>query len=105
MRAECNTCGKVFDAESTTWARNRETGIEAAGFDGECWYGHNGRRWASTEVDEYEIQVGGVGTFGKCPACCDRYHKAREREAEYNTPCAPDWFDPNYAGERWDDDY
>lgn len=22
-----------------------------------------------------------------------------------DSPVAPDWFDPTYAGERWDDDY
>ena len=105
MKAECNTCGNEFEAESITWARHKETGDEALGYDGEAWEGASGHKWEPTEVDEYEQQVGGVGTFGKCPACCNRYHRARERENEYNTGIAPAWFDRDFAGERWDNDY
>lgn len=33
----------------------------------------------------------------------DRYENSIERYA--NSDVAPDWFDPTYCGERWDDDY
>jgi hypothetical protein len=35
-------------------------------------------------------------------------HEARGRRisGDYpDSPIAPSWFDPEYAGERWDDDY
>lgn len=112
MKTECNTCGKEFDAPTMTWARNKRTGQEAGGCDGRDengklgWHGQDWNdKWPESEVEEFEQQVGGVGTFGKCPDCEERYHRACERAAEYNSPCAPDWFDPGYAGERWDDDY
>lgn len=33
----------------------------------------------------------------------ERWENSIERYAD--SDCAPDWFDPDYAGERWDDDY
>lgn len=33
----------------------------------------------------------------------DRYENSIERYADSDV--APDWFDPTYCGERWDDDY
>ena len=44
------------------------------------------------------------------PRCATHYFKLLdELEAisrRYpDSPCAPAWFDPAYAGERWDDDY
>lgn len=42
---------------------------------------------------------------------CDKHWEARirkqhELELAYpDSPMAPEWFDPTYAGERWDDDY
>lgn len=86
-----------------TWARNTRTGEEATGRS-DHWYGSDGD-WPASEVEEFEQQIGGVGTFGKCQKCVDRYHEARERAAEYNSPAPPEWFDESYAGERWDNDY
>lgn len=104
MKAECVGCGVEFEAETATWARHKITGLEAEGYDGTNWYGSDGQ-WSSNEAVEYEQQVGGVGTFGRCPKCVDRMHAARERSRELTSDVAPDWFDPGYAGERWDDDY
>lgn len=42
---------------------------------------------------------------------CDAGHEvsaafARRVRSDYpDSSTAPDWFDPTYAGERWDDDY
>ncbi len=107
IKAECTHCGAEFDAETMTWADNRETGETAWGGNSKTheWYGQSGDAWPEEEVYEYEQQVGGIGQFGKCPKCVDRSLRAQERAAEYNTPCAPSWFDPGYAGEHWDEDY
>ncbi|MCR9292037.1 MAG: hypothetical protein NXI32_04910 [bacterium] len=107
MKAECTRCDTVFDAETIVWARNTRTGEEAHGGNSKThqWYGVAGKTWPAQETQEYEVQVGGVGTFGLCPECCDKHHRARERAAEYDSPCPPAWFDESYAGERWDDDY
>lgn len=32
-----------------------------------------------------------------------RYDGSLEQEAQ--SPVPPDWFDPSFAGERWDDEY
>jgi hypothetical protein len=42
--------------------------------------------------------------FARC-----EFHQARrldqaERNREYMSDVAPSWFDPTYAGERWDED-
>lgn len=105
MKAECIRCGDAFEAEEATWARHKISGVEAGGYDGTNWYGEDGVQWPESMAVEYQQQVGGVGTFGRCPACVEQLHAAQERAAEYDTPCAPEWFDPGYAGERWEDDY
>lgn len=105
MEAECIACGARFEADSVTWARHRVSGVEADGYDGEAWYGRDGEPWLPEHTEEYEMQMGGVGTFGRCPTCVERIHRAEERAAEYRADVPPEWFDPDYAGERWDDDY
>lgn len=104
MKAECIGCGDEFEAEDAPWARHRLTGREAEGYSGTNWYGPEGD-WPDEDAIEYRVQVGGVGTFGRCPACVERIHEAGERAAEYRSDVAPSWFDPDYAGERWDSDY
>jgi hypothetical protein len=104
MKADCIGCGAEFDAETAPWARHRLTGLEAEGYNGTNWYGRDGD-WPASDAIEYEVQVGGVGTFGRCPECVDRIHDADERSREYCSDVAPEWFDPDYAGERWDDMY
>lgn len=44
------------------------------------------------------------------PRCEAHWEERLDRQAEINerypdTPIAPSWFDPSYAGERWNDDY
>lgn len=45
--------------------------------------------------DEYEVRMDKV------------YQEVQERYPGFDRPGSPppDWFDPSYAGERWDDDY
>ena len=44
-------------------------------------------------------------------ARCDHHQAQREQDRENSmeryadSDVAPGWFDPSYAGERWDDDY
>jgi hypothetical protein len=41
------------------------------------------------------------------PRCEKHWLERLDREEEYrqfDTPVAPSWFDPSYAGERWDED-
>ena len=112
MKANCICCDATFEAESITWASHRETQEDAAGCRGRnpdgslTWYGADNADWAPEDCVEFEKQVGGVGTFGRCPKCANRKIRAEERASRYSSPCAPDWFDPGYAGERWsEDDY
>lgn len=55
---------------------------------------------------EYRSVPGG-NAFPRCvahfDARMDRYENSIERYADSDV--VPDWFDPSYAGERWDDDY
>lgn len=32
-------------------------------------------------------------------------HLSEQEWAWTQTPCAPDWFDPGYAGESWSEEY
>lgn len=57
---------------------------------------------------EYRTSLTGTGMAIER---CDRHWElrlAREEELRRDypdSPFAPDWFDPSYAGERWDDEY
>lgn len=55
---------------------------------------------------EYRAVPGG-SAVARCEGHFERrmenYENSIERYA--NSDVAPDWFDPSYAGERWDDDY
>lgn len=48
-----------------------------------------------------------LSTFPRCDFHQDRrqerYESSIERESESDSP--PSWFDPTYAGERWESDY
>lgn len=61
---------------------------------------HCGRGPDETRLEEWRI---GILT---CPDCIDRIIHADVRARELESDCAPDWFDPTLAGERWsEDDY
>lgn len=57
---------------------------------------------------EYRMPLSATGrSFPRCEA---HWEERLDRQAEINerypdTPIAPSWFDPSYAGERWNDDY
>ena len=46
-------------------------------------------------------------SFPRCDFHQDQREQDRENSMERYADCdvAPSWFDPAYAGERWDDDY
>jgi hypothetical protein len=106
MKANCQKCEKSFNAESMTWARNIVTGEECSGGDGKGnWFGISQQAWPASEVQEFEQQIGGVGSFGLCPPCVNTREKAMERARGYMSDVPPADFDPDYCGERWSDDY
>jgi hypothetical protein len=56
---------------------------------------------------EYRMPLSSTGkSFPRCEAhwskALDRWEETNERYPD--SPCPPDWFDPSYAGERWDED-
>jgi hypothetical protein len=60
---------------------------------------HCGATPEEKPLDEWRI---GILT---CNDCINRIISADQRAREYESDVAPSWFDPTYAGERWDDDY
>lgn len=42
--------------------------------------------------------------FQRCEGHFDKRMESVERNLEFQSPSAPSWFDPAYAGERWDED-
>lgn len=59
-------------------------------------------------IGDPELCRGPVIMFYGYPRCA--YHveqRARTEEIarQYDSDCVPSWFDPSYAGERWEDDY
>lgn len=49
----------------------------------------------------------GMTTSNKCQACQDDLNTRLDAVARRypDSATAPSWFDPTYAGERWDSDY
>lgn len=70
----------------------------------ECLDAHRG----DCEGDvEYRTPLSGTGrAFPRCDKHWDERLATRERvNRDYpDSPCAPAWFDPAYAGERWDEE-
>lgn len=57
---------------------------------------------------EYRMALSGTGrSFARCDAHWAKRLAEQERinERYPDSPFAPSDFDPDYAGERWDDDY
>lgn len=42
--------------------------------------------------------------FPRCDACFTKRLDRAERNLELMSPCRAPWFDPGFAGERWEDD-
>lgn len=40
-----------------------------------------------------------------CSECLDTRLKRQQKARELQTDCPPAWFDPDFCGERWNDDY
>lgn len=59
---------------------------------------------------EVEMRPSLTGTGTAIPRCDRHWGLRLQREEQLrrdypDSPIAPSWFDPTYAGERWDDDY
>lgn len=57
---------------------------------------------------EYRMPLSGTGrAFPRCDFHWDKRLDAQERHNRSypDSPVAPGWFDPTYAGESWDEDY
>lgn len=57
---------------------------------------------------EYRTPLSGTGrSFPRCDAHWEKRLDTQERiNRDYpDSPAAPRWFDPSYAGEHWDEDY
>jgi hypothetical protein len=71
-----------------------------------CVDDYTGSARSCSGAVEYRAVPGG-SPVARCvahfDARLDRFENSIEREAL--SPLAPSWFDPDYAGERWDDDY
>lgn len=71
----------------------------------ECLEAHRGD--CQGEVAYHSIDPGRQRGFPRCDKHwedrLDRRENSIERYADSDTP--PAWFDPSYAGERWDEDY
>jgi hypothetical protein len=105
VTAECSRCGATYQQPQSSWAVHNVTGKQAGGFDGQRWYG-DGSVWQEGEYTLVWLNVYNIGgPYDVCDECLVASARARERAREYESPCAPRWFDPSYAGERWDDDY
>ena len=91
IQARCISCGETFIAESTTWARNKRTGVDCGGGNAATheWYppGNSQVPWPAAEVQEFEIQVGGINDYGRCKDCIDGLNDS-----------------PLDAGESWSED-
>lgn len=60
-----------------------------------------------TGAVEYRMSLSGTGTpIARCDGHWAKRLDEQERiNRDYpDSPCAPSWFDPTAAGERWDDD-
>lgn len=107
--ATCQRCGESYQQEQAAWAVYNTTGQRASGYTGRdgCWYGQAGptKPWLA---DEFHLQWSNVyspgGPYDMCDDCTVVQLHARERLRELQSDCQPDWFDPSYAGEQWNED-
>lgn len=56
---------------------------------------------------EYRMALSGTGrSFPRCEKHWEERLDEQERiDRTYGSSCAPSWFDPLAAGERWDEEY
>jgi len=55
-------------------------------------------------VDDEEWFVLGPSYKYRCDECLPDYLAGQQRIRELTSPCPPQWFDPDNAGERWDEE-
>ena len=72
---------------------------------------HDNTADCAGEVFERMALSGSGMAYPRCDKGYDEYVERtqpaldRVRERYPDSPFAPSWFDPTFAGERWDDDY
>jgi hypothetical protein len=56
---------------------------------------------------EYRMALGGTVSYPRCNFHWNKRLDFNDRVTRHypDSPIAPSWFDPSYAGEQWDDDY
>jgi hypothetical protein len=82
VKVECSHCTSKVEVELRAWKS----------------YDHEGYWSLDTPMS---VDVNHL----MCDACLDRKLKGMERAREYESSVPPQWFDPDYAGEHWDEDY
>lgn len=112
VAAECHGCGADYQQEQCRDLMDNATGQSVGGFNGTHWYGYDRHGDMVTYTDpENDARVsfrwlnvyGYGGPRDVCPKCAERH---MNRSLNYHdSDLAPADFDPDYAGERWDDDY
>jgi len=99
----CVRCYQTYEPDTITWARNTVLGEEALGYDSNIdpryspWFGRGKAHWLKTDVEEYQLDV----SRGRCDQCEEAIYEAQREARELCSPRQPSWFDPAYAGERW----
>lgn len=73
----------------------------------ECLDKHNDYKGPCSGAVQFHPSIAGTGTM--IPRCDKHYQMILEWDENYrqempDSPIAPSWFDPTYAGERWEDD-
>ena len=103
----CVRCYEEFELATTTWARHSITGEYADGCSGRdesgrrMWYGGlGGVIWDHKDVIEFKEPL---ANQSMCPDCEEIRYEALRASDELRSPCVPEWFDPSYAGESWDE--
>lgn len=80
--------------------------LDEYGDELECLDDH-GENTCSGPVEYHSIDPGRTRAFPRCQKHWGERLNSRDNSIERyeNSDVAPGWFDPSYAGERWDDDY
>jgi hypothetical protein len=81
----CDYCGSKIEVTLEWW---KDTGAP-----------NNGDYWIKNTIDEVPWQD------RLCASCLDYRLNVEDNVRTYTSNIPPSWFDPSYAGERWDDEY
>lgn len=99
---ECRRCGAEYQQEVSDWVY--EDGQPVSGFNGKDWYrsDHSIVDLDAPNVKVVQQRVYGYGAVRDiCEKCEEHFYRQNQENVYFNSPLAPDWFDPTYAGEEW----